>query len=129
MKGNSNATNEELTAYAWQMRSFSLDGHDIIDVRDYEIALSVNRTQIDGRICNGFGGSVQYVNSSTIKGQQIAFTTALCTAPTRGPIMMEVEDAFKNGLNNGMTISKEGDTLVLKDVVTNSTFTYGKPQQ
>ncbi|WP_227717464.1 META domain-containing protein [Nitrososphaera viennensis] len=121
-----NVTSEELSAYAWQMRSFSPDGRDKVDVSSHRFFLSINATQIGGKICNGFVGNVQYVNPSTIKGQQVFFTDMGCGG--QGSLIMSIEKALQDGLGNGMAMSENGNTLTLRDMVTNATFTYGKPQ-
>ena len=38
--------------------------------------------------------------------------------------IMEVESAFQDGMTNGLAVSEDGDTLVLKDIVTHSMFVY-----
>jgi heat shock protein HslJ len=105
------------------MRSFSPDGHDSRNVLDDEFNLHINGTKIQGEICNGFGGDIEYIDSSTFRGRQIFYTTSLCIGQD-GPSIMEVESAFQDGMTNGLAVSEDGDTLVLRDIVTDSTFVY-----
>ncbi|MGI0020520.1 MAG: hypothetical protein ACREAY_08615 [Nitrososphaera sp.] len=79
-----------------------------MDVWNHGFALHVNGTKIDGRICNGFGGSVQYVDPSTIRTHQIFSTVSLCgTLTGEGPSIMATERAFHEGLENGLAISEK----------------------
>lgn len=105
------------------MRSFSPEGHGLRDVPENEFNLHINGTKIQGEICNGFGGDIEYIDSSTFRGRQIFYTTSLCVGQD-GPSIMEVESTFQDGMTNGLAVSEDGDTLVLRDIVTDSTFVY-----
>jgi heat shock protein HslJ len=122
------ATLPEPLADSWRMYSFTPDGRDPVDVWKHGFALHVNETKIGAWICNEFGGSVQYVDSSTIRTHQIFTTTSLCVPRIgEGLSIMATEHAFHQGLENGLKIFEKEDTLVLRDHLTNATFVYGKP--
>lgn len=110
---------------SWIMTTFSPDGQDDIRVQNQGFYLSINSTKIIGRICNGFAGDIQYLNSSAVIGEQVAFTLMLCGGQ-HGPLKMQVESAFQEGLLKGMTIHEREDTLTLQDIRTNATFTFVK---
>lgn len=112
------ASNEEIPEDAWVMRqiSYPLNPFPLLN---NAFTLSINGTDIQGKICNGFAGEIEYVDENTIKNKRIFFTQMRCAEN-----IMEVESAFQNGLTNGMSISESESRLVLRDVVTNTTFTY-----
>lgn len=112
---------------SWRMYSFSPDGRNTTDVWMKGYWLRINGTQIDGQICNGYGGSIRYVDSSTIQGDQIFSTSALCgTLSGEESSIMEIERVFYEGLKNGISLSEQGNSLVLRDSLTNATFVYVK---
>lgn len=114
---------EETPDGEWMMRSFSQNDQDPVDVRDNAFTMNINGTDIQGRICNGFGGDIEYISASTIKGRQVLFTEMLCTGPD-GQLKMDVEGVFQDGLTNGMSISQSSNALTLRDVITGTTFIY-----
>ena len=112
---------------SWRMYSFSSDGRDIMDIWNKGYWLRINGTQIDGQICNGYGGSIRYIDSSTIHADQIFSTSALCgTLTGEESLIMEMERVFHEGLKNGILLSEQGNSLVLRDSLTNATFVYVK---
>lgn len=108
---------------SWRMRTVSMNGTNPQSVWSGGYTLTLNSTEIRGSICNGFAGTVEYVDDSTIKGEMVFFTQMLCTAT---PGIMEVEDLFTEGLKHGMVITEIDNALELRDVVTNTTFVYGR---
>ena len=112
-------TAPEEASGVWTMRSISYAGRSGLPILNSAFTLSINGTDIQGEICNGFAGEIEYVDTSTIKGRRIFFTAMGCAEH-----IMETEDAFKDGLTNGMSISESESRLMLRDVVTNTTFTY-----
>lgn len=110
---------------SWRMYSFSPDGRDTIDVWNEGYWLLINGTQVDGHICNGYGGGIRYIDSSTIQADQIFSTSALCgTLTGEESSIMEIERMFHEGLKNGISLSGQGNSLVLRDSLTNATFVY-----
>jgi len=81
------APTEEVPEGSWTMTAFSPEGQHTTNVLNQGFYLSINATKIDVRICNGFGGDIQYIDSATIRGNGIFFTTALCTDQS-GPLKM-----------------------------------------
>lgn len=121
-----NATPDRMIpAGSHTMILYSPDGQETVRVLSYKFYLNMNGTKIEGRICNGFAGEVQYVNSSVMRGSEVLFTSMLCGG-LAGPQIMEVENAFQEGLKNGMILYEKGEVLTLQDMRTNSTFVYGK---
>lgn len=112
---------------SWQMRAVSASGGAPTSVWENGYMLHIDRTQISGRICNGFVGEIQYQNASAIRGSAVAFTEIWCGSTLRGPDVMEVEKLFQDGLIHGMAVSESGDTLVLRDVETGAAFVYARP--
>lgn len=107
----------------WGMTTISINGTRPEPVWDGGYTLTLNSTEISGSTCNGFAGSIEYLDDSTIRGASILFTAMLCTAT---PGIMEVEEPFIDGLRHGMAVTETDNALELRDVVTNTTFVYSR---
>lgn|GEM_PF-5883154 len=113
----------EAAGDSWRMRTVSMNGTNPQSVWNGGYTLTLNSTEIRGSICNGFAGTIEYVDGLTIKVEMVAFTQMLCTST---PGIMEVEELFIEGLRHGMEITETDDELELRDIVTNTTFVYGR---
>jgi heat shock protein HslJ len=122
-----NFTDNDASPNLWRMRTIAINGTRHPEfVWENNYTLHINATHISGKICNGFGGDVQYLDNSTIRGN-VFVTRMLCgITPGGGSDIMEVEELFLDGLVHGMTISERNDKLELRDIVTNTTFIYSK---
>lgn len=120
-------TDYDAPSDSWRMRTIAINGTGNPEfVWENKYMLHINATHIGGKICNGFGGDVQYLDNSTIRGH-VFVTQMLCgTTPGGGPDIMEVEELFLDGLVHGMTVSERNGMLELRDIVTNTTFMYSK---
>lgn len=110
----------------WQMKAVMVNGGAPASVWESGYLLHIDKTKITGRICNTFGGEIQYQNASTIRGSAVAFTEMWCGSTLQGPDIMKVERMFQDGLAHGMAVSESGDTLVLRDVETGTAFVYAR---
>ena len=117
---------EYMPADSWQMRAVAINGANFEHVWENGYILHYNSTAIKGKLCNGFAGKIRFVDS-TIKAYDVIFTDRGCGFTLSGPSSMEMDRLFGEGLGHGMVVSETSDALALRDLLTNTTFVYGKP--
>lgn len=94
----------------WELKTFTPAGGEARDVAELGATLNVEPgATLSARICNSMSGGYD-INAGVLTVERMASTLMLCTGPAG-----DVEAAFTDGLNGGMTIEHGGDSLLLRN--------------
>src|SRR5688572_9071306 len=92
---------------SWKIKSMQMVGGQTQDVSSLGLTLSFDGAKMTGKVCNSMSGSYT-VEDNLVKFGPVAQTKMFCEG-----LPGQVETAVTTGFKNNLTISKQGENLVL----------------
>jgi len=92
---------------SWKIKSMQMVGGNIQDVSSLGLTLNFDGTKMTGKVCNNMSGSYT-VEDNLVKFGPVISTKMFCEG-----LPGQVESAVTTGFNNNLTISKQGENLVM----------------
>lgn len=92
---------------SWKIKSMQQPGGVVQDVSSLGLTLDFDGSKMIGKVCNNMSGSYT-VEDNLVKFGPVVSTKMFCEG-----LAGDAETAFTTGINNNLTISKQGEDLAI----------------